>query len=149
MKKKLIDFILAQIHQGATPEGLAMTVALGVTVSLLPFMGVTTVICLIAGYYLSLNQPLLQLVNYAMTPLQLLMIPVYLKVGAWIFRAEEVPLNPKIIFEEFLNSPRHFMSEYAVATLHAVTAWAIFAPFLLFILYWCGKGLFRRFDLKN
>src|SRR5438128_669219 len=135
MVKRVREFIGHQLRQGASPEGLALTCAMGFFISLFPIIGATTVLCLGAGYALRLNQPTLQAVNYLLAPLQLLMIPIFLKAGAWVFRVPTVSVNPKTIIDEFMRNPGKFLSDYGIASLQSIAAWALLTPLVAFILY--------------
>ncbi len=135
MLRRVREFIGHQLKQGATPQGLALTCAMGFFISLFPIIGATTVLCLAAGWALKLNQPTLQAVNYLLAPLQLLMIPVFIKAGAWVFHVPAVSVNPKTIVSEFMNDPGHFFSAYGMASLQSIVAWAILTPPTAFILY--------------
>jgi uncharacterized protein (DUF2062 family) len=70
--------ILAQLHQGVTPERVALTLVLGAALAVFPILGATTLLCAGAALCLRLNQPAIQLVNYFCYPLQLaLLVPFY------------------------------------------------------------------------
>lgn len=133
MLERFKKFFLEQLRQGTTPRALALTCAVGAVIALFPVLGATTVLCLIFGAILKLNQPVLQTVNYAMAPLQLLMIPVFLKAGAWICRVPAVSVNPQKIVTEFWESPGKFVTDYGWAGLQAILAWALLAPVVLLI----------------
>lgn len=137
---KIKNFFLAQIRQGATPEGLALTCAIGVLFSLFPVLGVTTLFCLVAGHFLRLNQVVLQAVNYAMAPVQLILIPIFLKLGAWIFRVPAVSVNPITMAEDFMAAPMLFVEEYGIAWLQGIAAWALFTPFVAIVVYYITRS---------
>ena len=49
-QRRLIKPLRAQLTQGVTPDRLALTLAVGTTCSLLPFLGFTTLLNLGVGY---------------------------------------------------------------------------------------------------
>src|SRR5256885_328582 len=69
--RRIIAPILAQLRQGITPEKIALTLALGAALGIFPILGASTLLCAIAGIWLRLNQPVIQLTNYLVYPLQL------------------------------------------------------------------------------
>ncbi|HEY1079805.1 MAG TPA: DUF2062 domain-containing protein [Bdellovibrio sp.] len=146
MFKKVRELFLAQVRQGATPEGLALTCAVGFTIALFPVLGVTTLFCLVVGQVMRLNQPVLQTVNYALAPVQLLMIPIYLKLGAWVFQVPSVSVNPLTMVEEFMASPKVFLQEYWVASLQSMAAWALVTPLAGLGLYFVTRSVFQGYQ---
>ncbi|NUN06738.1 MAG: DUF2062 domain-containing protein [Bdellovibrio sp.] len=146
MFKKVRELFLVQVRQGATPEGLALTCAVGFTIAVFPVLGVTTVLCLLVGQIMRLNQPVLQTVNYALAPLQLLMIPLYLKLGAWIFQVPAVSINPLTMVEEFMDSPQTFLQEYWVASLQSLVAWAVVTPVATVGVYFVTRTVFQGYQ---
>lgn len=133
MFSRVQKFLLDQLRQGTTPRALTITCATGVVIAVFPTLGATTLLCLLAGLIWKLNQPILQAINYALAPLQLLMIPVFLKLGAWLCRVPAVSINPQTIISEFWADPGKFFVDYGWAGLQAILAWALVAP-LIFLL---------------
>lgn len=130
MFKKTGAFLKAQLTQGVSPSRLALSCAMGAIVGLCPLFGITTLLGVIAGVALRLNQPTLQAVNYLMAAPQLLMIPVFLRLGETMFAAPHVSLDPRTLVTEFYSGPLLFFSHYGWAALQATVAWATAAPFI-------------------
>lgn len=137
-------FIMEQLKQGATAEGLALTCSVGFALALFPALGTTTALCLLVGTMMKLNQPTLQAVNYVLAPVQLLLIPVFLKMGAWIFSVPAVSINPKTIVAEFFNAPGVFFVNYGLAGLMAMVAWLVVMPALAILVYRILKIVFTN-----
>jgi hypothetical protein len=68
-RRRIVDPVVAQLTQGLTPHKIALTVAIGSSIALFPILGTTTIICLLVGIVMKLNQPIIQAVNYACTPI--------------------------------------------------------------------------------
>ena len=84
-QRRVVAPIVQQLRQGITPQKIALTLALGGVLGIFPILGATTLLCGIAGVWLRLNQPIIQLVNYLVYPLQIaLLIPFY-RAGFPIF----------------------------------------------------------------
>lgn len=134
----------AQLTQGVTPDQLALTLAVGAMCAVFPFFGTTTVLTLLVGIALRLNQPILQTVNYLLTAAQLALILVYVRLGEFIWRAEPVPLSVTQIVADFRASPRLFLQRFGWTGVHAFTAWALTTPFLIAAIYFAARPVMRR-----
>jgi uncharacterized protein (DUF2062 family) len=131
----LVEPVLAQLRQGITPEKIALTIALGAMLGIFPVLGSTTLLCAAAGVTLRLNQPILQIVNYLVYPLQLVSIPIFIRIGERIFRAPPLPFSIAQMLEKFREAPAHFFREFAMTFAHCITAWLLIAPVCGVILY--------------
>ena len=52
------------LRQGMTPRKVALTLVLGLVISVFPIVGVPTLLCTVVALGLQLNLPLIQAVNY-------------------------------------------------------------------------------------
>jgi uncharacterized protein (DUF2062 family) len=143
-QRYVVSPIRVQLTQGVTPKHLALSCALGVTIGVFPIIGSTTLICLIVAAALKLNQPAIQAVNYVVYPLQILLVPVFVRSGEYIFQAEPVSFSPTQLVREFGQNPGAFLSKYGMAGFHGVTAWCLFAPIIAFVLYKALHPIFRN-----
>lgn len=132
---KISAFIVKQIKQGMTPDQIALTVAVGSVLGLFPVPGVTTLLCVMAAMLLRLNHAVIQTVNYAVYPLQLLLMGGYYALGSHWFGAggavESVASISVLLRENFwagLWSVKQFI-------LFAVLVWAITSPAIATALY--------------
>jgi uncharacterized protein (DUF2062 family) len=144
MFKKVQLFLLAQLKQGVTPHEISLACAVGLTGSIFPAIGATTFLCFVTAHFLRLNHPVVQTVNYAAAPLQLLLFPVFIKLGAWICRVPSVSINPEKIYREFMESPSFFFSNYGWAWLQAILAWMLLAPVVMAVVYQVVRFVFAR-----
>jgi len=134
-QERVIAVIVAQFTQGFTPQKIALTIALGLNLGLFPILGATTALCAIAGLWLKLNQPVIQLLNWLASPLQLAMILVFVRIGEWLVRAQPVSFSIPELFRKFHESPVKFMQEFGLTGLHGIIAWLVIAPFLTALIY--------------
>ena len=129
-QERVLALIFAQFTQGFTPQKIALTIALGFNLGIFPILGATTALCAIAGLWFKLNQPVIQLVNWLVAPIQLAMILVFVRIGEWLVRAQPVNFSIPELFHKFHESPAKFMQEFGVTGLHGIIAWLVIAPFL-------------------
>ncbi len=134
-QERVVAVIAAQFTQGFTPQKISLTITLGVTLGIFPILGATTALCAIAGVWLKLNQPVIQLVNYLASPLQLAMILVFVRIGEWLLRAQRVSFSIPELFRKFHESPANFMREFGLTGLHGIIAWVVIAPGLTALIY--------------
>jgi uncharacterized protein (DUF2062 family) len=143
-KRRILDPLKGQLTQGVTPHLLGLSCALGVTLGIFPLLGTTTLLCLLAGIALKLNQPSIQAVNYLIYPVQIAMVPVFVRMGETLFHATPVPLTPTTLIKEFAQGPGPFLAKYGMAGVYGVSAWALVAPFLIAGLYFPLSRTFQK-----
>jgi uncharacterized protein (DUF2062 family) len=75
----------AWLRQGISPRRLALTLALGFAIGCLPVLGIPTVLCVLLALALKLNLPAIQAANYAVMPLQMVLIVPFARLGGRLF----------------------------------------------------------------
>ncbi|HEX3799392.1 MAG TPA: DUF2062 domain-containing protein [Verrucomicrobiae bacterium] len=148
-QRRVVDVIVGQLKQGITPEKVSLTIALGVTLAMFPIMGSTTLLCGLVAFALKLNQPIIQLVNWLMYPVQLSTILVYVRIGEWITRAQRVPFSIPELLKKFKESPANFMREFGMTGLHGIIGWVVVAPFVAAALYFILLPAMRKLSNLN
>ncbi len=132
MLGKLKDSIKNQMTQGATPEKLSQSLTAGLLIGCFPVIGVTTMLSGLAGYFFKLNHIVIQSANYIMYPVQILLVPVYIKLTSVIVDIGDVPIRPGLIIELFKNDTSLFFKTYALVGVYSVLLWSIVAPLVFF-----------------
>jgi uncharacterized protein (DUF2062 family) len=127
--------VLQQLTQGLAPEKLALTIAIGFVIAVIPVIGTTTVLCTAAAIILRLNQPVIQMINYLSAPLQIICILPWIRAGELLFRAESLKLSPSEVVNLVTTQPGLAISTLWVSTLHATVAWLVAAPLLGLAIY--------------
>ncbi len=144
MKYGRIGALAASIFaSGGSPHELALAVAVGASIGVLPLVWGTTVVCALLAGHFRLNQLCVQAVNYVVYPLQLALLVPFYRLGARIF-----PWGPAVSVESltrgFTNDVTGHCAGIVVATLKAVAAWVLVAPGAAVLLYFCLLPLFAR-----
>lgn len=144
-RRWLVDPLLAQLRQGVTPQALALTLAIGGTLGIMPILGISTLLCGALAVWLKLNQPAIQLVNYLAYPVQLSLMFPYYRAGEWLYGAEPVPLVsiPELV-ARFQADVGRFFLDYGAVGLYGLTVWALTAPVVGLALYAIALPLLRR-----
>jgi uncharacterized protein (DUF2062 family) len=147
LRRKLLDPLARQLTQGVTPERLALALALGLVLGAFPVLGATTALCAVAGVALRLNQPAIQIANYAAYPVQLALFVPFFHAGAWLFRAPPLAFTVAEVRDALARDALGTIAAYAGANLRAVVAWAIAAPFAALALRLVLRPLLARLRL--
>lgn len=133
--RKIVQPIIGFLRQGLTPEKLAFTLALGITLGVVPVLGSTMLLCTLAAIIFRLNLAAIQLVNWLVYPLQLaLLIPFY-RVGAWIFRTRPTELSVLHIVTLIRGNLVQAITTLWTVTVHAIVAWVLLGSILTGLLY--------------
>jgi len=147
-RSKVVQPFIELLKQGITPERIALTIALGITLGVTPVLGSTSLLCALAALFLRLNLPAIQLVNGLVYPLQLTMLVPFLRIGAWMFRVAPPAVSVPVLFRMIRADMWHAIATLWTATMHALVAWltlgAIATGLLYLILVPVLRGLWRR-----
>jgi uncharacterized protein (DUF2062 family) len=143
-QRRVLDVVMAQLRQGITPQKIALTVALGLSLGLFPILGSTTLLCFLAGLLLKLNQPIIQLVNYVVYPLQVAGIYFFIRIGEWLTRTPPLQFSIAGLIQQFRAAPLHFLQEFGMTALRGVLAWSLIAPLVAAGIYFSILPVLRR-----
>ncbi len=144
-QKRVVAPIVGQLKQGITPEKIALTIALGIVLGIFPILGSTTLLCALAGLWLRLNQPVIQLINYFVYPLQIALLLPFYRAGETLFQQPHVPIfSVTDLMQRFQASPSQFMIDYGMVGVYGIVVWALVAPLLIAALYFTTRPLLRR-----
>ena len=130
---------------GITPHKLALTVALGVMVGLMPLFGLATLICTLLGWRFRLNIPALLLICYLAAPLHLLLYLPFIKAGIYIFGADEFKLTIDEIINLFRADWLVAIEKLWLANLLGVAAWLLFSIPIVGLVYLVMLPVFRKY----
>lgn len=123
---------------------MALSIALGVVLGVFPVLGSTTVLCTGAALLLRLNLPAIQLVNFLIYPLQLILFLPLLKAGSRIAKAAPVTIALKQIFMMIQSDSWGLIRLLWSATLGAIAIWLVLAPIAAAAIYFTLAPVLRR-----
>ncbi|MFN4082328.1 MAG: DUF2062 domain-containing protein [Bacteroidia bacterium] len=110
---------------GFTPTKLAITISLGIVAGLFPVIGLTSILCLIIGIALKLNIVLLQLTNWLLAPIQLLLIVPFYQIGLFIFGSSSNQTELVVLQNIFKADFSKSFEAIVNMELLAICGWAI------------------------
>ena len=117
---KLRERLAAWLKDESSTEKLAVSLALGAVLGIFPVLGIPTFLCGAAAAVWRLNFPALQLMNYLVYPLQLVLLWPFVRFGSALFGVS--------------HGLRGLAGLLAMA-LHTTAAWFCFAVPAGFLLY--------------
>ena len=144
LHRKIIRPLLELLRQGATPEKLALSIALGVVFGLIPAIGWNTAMCALAAFIWKLNLPAIQLVNYSLYPVQIALIVPFFRLGERVFRAPHLPLSASQMYAMIHANRWDAIRLLWTTAWHAVIVWAVLAPFVSAAVYFALVPALRQ-----
>jgi uncharacterized protein (DUF2062 family) len=142
-RRWVLNPIVRQLTQGTDPAKIAQAIAHGVTIGIFPIIGSTTLLSIIIGVPLKLNQPILQVFKSLATPLQWALVLGFYRLGEILFNAPHVSLSIPKMMERFFAEPGPFFRDYGMTALYGIAVWCLIAPFLLAAIYFTTKPLIQ------
>ena len=144
-KRKVKDPLLAELKQGITAKELAAASAVSLAIAVNPFIGTTTILCLLAGKFFRLNHVVMQIINYFSYPLQIALIIPWIRLGEKLTGSESQVIEFNQMKAEFAQSFGNFVSKFCEIGFHAFLGWLAIIPWATWIIYKILVPLFRRF----
>jgi uncharacterized protein (DUF2062 family) len=148
-KEKIISAIKSFFQAGMSIEKISMCVSLGIVLGIFPVLGLTTLLCAAAAIFLRLNQPLIQLVNYGVYPLQFLLLAFFYGVGSWLFEGHNPVLAGANVVGMMQDDMWGSLAAFWDMTIFAVLLWVLIGPVLAVILYVILKPVIRKLSLSR
>lgn len=135
MKRRVLLPIRNALKNGLSQKRLAVSMALGITIGLIPFYGVSTLIVGALAYMLRLDFVIMQVVHYIVHPIQLALIIPFFKAGGYIIGNQEVSLTIKEYIALFKSDFWLALSEFWKLNLFGIIVWGLIAVPLFYGLY--------------
>ena len=146
MKKKLFQSLSKLLKQGLSPVKLSLVVALGITLSIFPVLGTTTLICTLVSIFFNLNLPAMQLANYAAFPFQIILFFPFLKLGETVSKVSLDPLSKIQLISTFDEGIFYAIEKLSNYLLVACLGWSLAVLPIYIILYFLMSSLLKKFE---
>ena len=140
---KILSLIKSMLKEGMSLRKIALCISLGFVLGIFPVLGATTLLCTIAALALRLNLPAIQVVNYMVYPLQLVMLAPFYGAGNWLFKEQKLPLINADLIGLLQNDFWGGMANLWDLTLYAILTWMAISPLLILMLYSASKPVIR------
>jgi uncharacterized protein (DUF2062 family) len=142
-KRWVVQPIVQQLTQGTSPPKIAQAVSFGITLGIFPIIGSTTLLSLLVGVPMKLNQPVLQAFKTLAYPLQWSLVLGFYRVGEMLYGAPHVSLSIPKMIQRFFAEPGPFFRDYGMTALYGITVWCLIAPLLIFLLHVITRPLIQ------
>lgn len=147
-KRKFVIPIIKIIKQGISIERLAISLALGFIIGIIPLYGVTTFLVSCVALSLRLNFIAMQIAHYIVTPFQLaLLIPFY-KMGDAVIKSSDTGFTIQQLIHLFKSDFWNALREFWLINLSAVGIWLILSIPLYLLLYYSITYTLRKYGLR-
>tara|TARA_B110000263_G_scaffold83723_1_gene73301 strand:+ start:458 stop:916 length:459 start_codon:yes stop_codon:yes gene_type:complete len=146
VKKKLFQSLSKLLKQGLSPAKLSLVVALGITLSIFPVLGTTTLICTLVSIFFNLNLPAMQLANYAAFPFQIILFFPFLKLGETVSKVSLDPLSKIQLISTFDEGIFYAIEKLSNYLLVACLGWSLAVLPIYIILYFLMSSLLKKFE---
>ena len=144
LKRRLLNPLLGLLTMGLSPGKLALTVALGFSIGIMPLLGVATLVCTALGYRLKLNIPALLLICYLAGPFYLVLYLPFIKLGIWVFGASDFRMSFEEILDLFRKDWLLALNKIWLANMLGVVAWGLVSIPLSVLIYFTLKPILRK-----
>jgi hypothetical protein len=102
------------------------------------------------AWRLKLNQPIIQLVNYLLYPIHLLLLLPFYRAGETLFQQPHLPIfSIAELVHRFKESPLNFVTDYGMVGLYGVAVWCLLAPPAAALLYFLLRGPMRALSARQ
>jgi uncharacterized protein (DUF2062 family) len=145
VKRKVLIPLRKALKNGVSQKKLAVSLALGITIGLIPFYGLTTILVGIIAYALRLDFIIMQTVHYIVHPLQLILLIPFFKAGSLFVGHHAVDFTVSEYITLFKNDFWLALSELWKANLLAIIVWGFLAIPLFYGLYNIFRYTIKRY----
>ncbi len=137
--QKLLQLFKTKIIQiitfGLSPVQLGLTLSFGITLGLFPFIGLTSILCFVFAFVFRLNWVVIQLVNWVVSPLQLIMLVPFYQFG--LFIKHYFSSTNEIVIEKIKLANQSFFEKIFFlinSQILAILGWTVICvPFALLV----------------
>jgi len=143
LRSRIAAPVLEQLTQGLSADTIALTIGVGLAIAVIPVIGVTTVLSILAAWAFRLNHPIIQAINWMSAPLQLLLLLPFIRMGERLFGAPRLTLSLEELVAMGKAEPAGTISLLGATVAHAVVAWMLVVPFVIAGSYFIARPLLR------
>lgn len=128
-RRRLAEPIGRQMTQGVTPGKIALTLGVGSATALFPILGTTTVLCILIGIVLKLNQPIVQALNIVCVLIYIPFMVGCIRLGEILCGQGSSRPDIGAMVVLFRQHPGEFFARFGATMGHAALGWVAVAPF--------------------
>lgn len=146
---RIVGPLVQILKTGVTPRKMALSIAVGITIGVLPSLGLPTILCTIAALAFRLNLPTIQIVNYLVYPLWFACLIPFYRAGEFLFSSKPLAPSPTKLIAMFEANTWSITMALWTATWHACVVWALVALPAIGLLYRLLLPILARFPIQE
>ncbi|HBH50049.1 MAG TPA: hypothetical protein DDX98_15500 [Bacteroidales bacterium] len=146
VKRKVLIPIRQALKNGISQRRLAVSLALGITIGLIPFFGITTILVGAIAYALRLDFVIMQVVHYIVHPIQIALLIPFFKAGNFFIGKNDVNFTVKEYIGLFKSDFWLAIGEFWKMNLSAILVWSLLAIPLSYGLYYFFIFSIKRYS---
>jgi len=127
-----------------SPTKLALGIALGFVIGIIPVVGITTALCAVLAYIFRINMAVVQLANYIVYPLQVIFFIPFIKFGIYVFGVNPLPYPIDTVWDRLQSNFMETIGDIWWANLFGVLIWLVIAPLLYLLLFLSFKYFINK-----
>ena len=136
----------ALFKQGLSPIELTQSILVAALFSIIPILGVTTILLTAFSLKRKLNLPIMIAISYLAWPLQILMIIPFINIGEFIFSVPQSHHSVEEIIASFQNSFFGTLSQLSFELLCGFGGWLLTAVPFFIVIYLVSNFLISKFS---
>jgi uncharacterized protein (DUF2062 family) len=148
VRRKFFLPLIKTIKAGISAKKLSISLALGITVGLIPLYGVTTLLVGLIAVSLRLNFVAMQIAHYIVHPVQIALLIPFFKLGDAVIKGSEVSFTVKQYILLFQTDFAGAIRELWLVNLSAIGIWLIIAIPLFVSLYYVMIFTLKKYSLR-
>ncbi len=137
---------VALFKQGLTPIELTQSILVAALFSIIPILGVTTILLTAFSLKRKLNLPIMIAISYLAWPLQILMIIPFINIGEYIFSVPQSHHSVEEIIASFQESFFGTLSHLSFELLCGFGGWLLTAVPFFILIYLVSNFLISKFS---
>jgi uncharacterized protein (DUF2062 family) len=137
--------IIALFKQGLTPIELTQSIIVSSLISIIPILGLTTLLLTTLSLKRKLNLPIMIAQSFIMWPVQIVMIVPFINIGEFIFSIPKTNHSASEIILSFQNSFFTTLSHLSFELLCGFGGWLLTAVPFSIVLYLVSIFILKLF----
>ena len=137
---------IALFKQGLSPIELTQSILVAGLFSIIPILGVTTILLTAFSLKRKLNLPIMIAISYLAWPLQILMIIPFINIGEYFFSVPQSHHSVEEIIASFKDSFFGTLSQLSFELLCGFGGWLLTAVPFFILIYLVSNLLISKFS---
>ena len=129
--KKLKNWLISP----SSPGKIVLSFTLGFYLGLFPVVGLTTLLCLVATFLFRLNPLIIQVANFSVFPLQLVLIYPFMKAGRILFFTKKELLPVVSLKQLFTADGWNYFCYLCESVAGGIAVWSLFSALTGIFMY--------------